>query len=562
MVKEVKSEISDSPSRKLGNQGSKAVAAGVLLSRISGLIRESLLRSLLGLTPAADAFAAALRIPNLLQNLLGEGSLSSSFIPVYSKLISEGKEKEAGKVAGSIAGLLIAVTSGLTLLAIFFAEPIAKILAPGFTSEKLDLTADLIRITTAGLGLLVLAAWCLGILNSHRRFFLSYVAPVVWNTAQIAALLIAITKNWEMDKAAKAAAFGLLVGGVLQFLFQLLGVLRLRTGIAISFTYKSFYVKEILKRFTPAILGRGVVQLSAYFDLILASMLATGAVAALMSAQVLYILPISLFALSIAAVELPEMSRDTSPHQIYNRLDSALRKICFFMLLTSAVYISIGEQIIRILFQWGSFDTDDTMVVAITLAAYSLGIPAIGAARVFQSTLYAKGDTKSPALAGSLRVVISLGVGLFLMFPLDRLFIMDGNLKQELDGMFGSWGPLTEDVRAFPQNPHLGALGLAFGSAIGSWVEMLFLSRKLKLFYNIDSKPLVTIKRLLPATTSALLLSFTLKFLISGLNTFITLVACLLIASITYCFVAYKSGIKETEVLLNYFRKISGNFKN
>ena len=134
------------------NSGAKKIGLGILLSRLSGLLRESLLRSVLGLGPAADAFTAALRIPNLLQNLLGEGALSSSFIPVYSKLLSEGKEKEAGKAAGAVASLLIAFTGGLTLIGIILARPIARILTPGFTSEKLDLTVDLIKITTAGIG--------------------------------------------------------------------------------------------------------------------------------------------------------------------------------------------------------------------------------------------------------------------------------------------------------------------------------------------------------------------------------------------------------------------------
>ena len=176
-------EPSKESSAIYGNSGAKKIGTGILLSRLAGLLRESLLRSVLGLGPAADAFTAALRIPNLLQNLLGEGSLSSSFIPVYSKLLSEGKEKEAGHTAGAVAGLLIAFTGALTLVGILIARPIAKLLTPGFSSEKLDLTADLIKITTAGIGFLVLAAWCLGVLNSHRKFFLSYVAPVILNAA-------------------------------------------------------------------------------------------------------------------------------------------------------------------------------------------------------------------------------------------------------------------------------------------------------------------------------------------------------------------------------------------
>ena len=165
--------------RPSGARASTAVAGGILLSRLTGLLRESLLRSVLALGPAADAFAAALRIPNLLQNLLGEGSLSASFIPVYSRLLGEGRREEAGRVAAAVAGLLTAVTGLLVVVAMVAARPLATMLAPGFDGRRLDLTVDLIRITTAGLGLLVLSAWCLGVLNSHGRFFLPYVSPVL-----------------------------------------------------------------------------------------------------------------------------------------------------------------------------------------------------------------------------------------------------------------------------------------------------------------------------------------------------------------------------------------------
>ena len=137
--------------RPSGARASTAVAGGILLSRLAGLLRESLLRSVLALGPAADAFAAALRIPNLLQNLLGEGSLSASFIPVYSRLLGEGRREEAGRVAAAVAGLLAAVAGLLVVVAMVAARPLTRVLAPGFDGQRLDLTVDLIRVTTAGL---------------------------------------------------------------------------------------------------------------------------------------------------------------------------------------------------------------------------------------------------------------------------------------------------------------------------------------------------------------------------------------------------------------------------
>ena len=554
-------EPSKESSAIYGNSGAKKIGTGILLSRLAGLLRESLLRSVLGLGPAADAFTAALRIPNLLQNLLGEGSLSSSFIPVYSKLLSEGKEKEAGHTAGAVAGLLIAFTGALTLVGILIARPIAKLLTPGFSSEKLDLTADLIKITTAGIGFLVLAAWCLGVLNSHRKFFLSYVAPVIWNAAQIVILFIAIGKDWDPVKAARAAAWGLFIGGVIQLLFQFFGVSRLRTKIGFSFSWKNEHVREIIRRFNPTILGRGVVQISAYFDLVLASLLVTGAVAALMSAQVLYILPISLFAMSIAAAELPEMSRNTDSQQLGNRLNQGMKQTSFLMLLTSVIYMTIGDQIIGVIFQWGSFDRDDSIAVAATLAAYSLGIPAIGISRIYQSALYANGDTKTPAFSATLRVIISLIIGLLLMFPLDRLFISNSALEKVPGSIVGDWGPLSQSLRSLPENPHLGAVGLAVGSAIAAWVEMVFLARKTNKKVTPESSPYSPMVKLLPATFSALMISIIARWLLSDANAVINCLVCIPAATLAYIAVSSKNGVQESVVLLEGLKRKLQNFK-
>ena len=554
-------EPSKESSAIYGNSGAKKIGTGILLSRLAGLLRESLLRSVLGLGPAADAFTAALRIPNLLQNLLGEGSLSSSFIPVYSKLLSEGKEKEAGHTAGAVAGLLIAFTGALTLVGILIARPIAKLLTPGFSSEKLDLTADLIKITTAGIGFLVLAAWCLGVLNSHRKFFLSYVAPVIWNAAQIVILFIAIGKDWDPVKAARAAAWGLFIGGVIQLLFQFFGVSRLRTKICFSFSWKNEHVKEIIRRFNPTILGRGVVQISAYFDLVLASLLVTGAVAALMSAQVLYILPISLFAMSIAAAELPEMSRNTDSQHLSNRLNQGIKQTSFLMLFTSVIYMTIGDQIIGVIVQWGSVDRDDSMAVAATLAAYSLGIPAIGISRIYQSALYANGDTKTPAFSATLRVIISLIIGLLLMFPLDRLFISNSALEKVPGSIVGDWGPLSQSLRSLPESPHLGAVGLAVGSAIAAWAEMVFLARKTNKKVTPESSPYSPMVKLLPATFSALMISIIARWLLSDANAVINCLVCIPAATLAYIAVSSKNGVQESVVLLEGLKRKLQNFK-
>src|SRR3954451_17011050 len=165
------------------------VAAGILLSRLAGLVRERVFAHYLGNSDAAGAFKAALRIPNFLQNLFGEGVLSASFIPVYSRLLAEKDEEAAGRVAGSIAALLALVVSIIVLIGVIDTPYFIDVIAWGYVGEARELTIRIARVLFPGAGLLVLSAWCLGILNSHRKFFLSYSAPVIWSAAMIVSLL-------------------------------------------------------------------------------------------------------------------------------------------------------------------------------------------------------------------------------------------------------------------------------------------------------------------------------------------------------------------------------------
>jgi putative peptidoglycan lipid II flippase len=283
------------------------VAAGILLSRLAGLVRDRVFAHYLGNTDAADAFRAAFRIPNVLQNLFGEGVLSASFIPVYANLLAQGKREEADRVASAIFWLLALVMSGLVLVGVLATPWLIDAIAPGFSGAKRDLTVRLVRILFPGAALLALSAWCLGILNSHRRFFLSYAAPVVWNAAIIAALI-----GWggrlNLFPLTFAVAWGAVAGSALQFAIQLPPVIRLMRSHRLWLGRGSADVRMVVRNFLPAFVSRGVVQISAYIDTMIASFLSTGALAGLSYAQTLYMLPISLFGMSVSAAELPEMS--------------------------------------------------------------------------------------------------------------------------------------------------------------------------------------------------------------------------------------------------------------
>src|SRR5450755_1993564 len=206
--------------RERSGRAATLVATGILLSRIAGLVRQHFLARYLGLSDAADAFNAAFRIPNFLQNLFGEGVLSASFIPVYARLRANGDDEEAARVAGAVLSLLAVATSVLVLVGIAATPVLIALIAPGFAGAKRELTITLVRILFPGAGLLVLSAWCLGVLNSHRRFLISYTAPVIWNAAMIGTLW-AFGRHYALYPLSEILAWGSVVGSALQVGVQL-----------------------------------------------------------------------------------------------------------------------------------------------------------------------------------------------------------------------------------------------------------------------------------------------------------------------------------------------------
>lgn len=500
---------------------SSLVAAGIGLSRLSGLVRDAVLAYFLGANLGADAFRAALRIPNFLQNLLGEGVLSASFIPTYSRLLEEEREEDAGRVAGAVLGLLIALTGVLVLLGVVFARPLTVVLTPGFVGDRLELTVTLVRIMFPGVGLLVISAWCLGVLNSHRRFFLSYLAPVMWN-AGILAVLIALGASAVLDPAV-AAGWGVVLGGALQVAVQVPTVRRLLRGtLRISLDTRSRAVRQVLRAFWPIVLGRGVVQIAALLDLVVASLLATGAVAVLAYAQSLYLLPVALFGMSVAAAELPTLSRlgPDARTDLEHRLDDGLARSAFFVVGATVGFLLLGGPIVALLYGRGEFDVATTAQVGAVLAVFSLAmLPATGS-RLLQSLLYAVDDARTPAVIAVVRVTVGLAVGVPLMLSLDRLAIDLGapfGVRLAEGATLGRLVPVAPELREAANNQfRLGAVGLAAGEVVGAWLEYVLLRRavsKRGLRARLGGG---TLWRLLPAALAAMLVVLAGRRVVDG----------------------------------------------
>ncbi len=473
--------------------GANKAAAGIVISRAFGLVREALIGATLGVTPAADAFRTAMKVPNIVQNLLGEGSLSASFVPVYARLVEERNEVEARRVAGGILGLLTVAITGIVALMVVAAGPIISITAPGLTPETHEQAVWLTRITAPGIGLLGISAWCLGILNAHREYFISYVAPALWNVAQITVLsgvVIAAAMFGSDPSPARIStllAIAVGIGSVLQLGVQIPRVRQLTHGVTPHLN-RGGQVAVVLKRFVPAVGARGVVQLSSYIDLTLASFLATSSIAALALVMPLYLLPISLFGFAIATTELTEMSRQADrATTVADRLEVGLRKIVLPAGLVFAVFTAAARPVIATMYQWLSqvvdkapLSDDQVDVMAMVLFVFALALPATMASRVTQNALYALGDVRRPAQIAVVRLVVLVVVTVLVMFQADRLVTSAGSISGWSDLPAGLWDPLATEVREDRSVARLGSVGIAVGAAVAAFAEWFLLRRALE----------------------------------------------------------------------------------
>jgi putative peptidoglycan lipid II flippase len=542
--------------------GAVMVFAGILLSRIMGLVREAAFARYFGVGPIQDVLTAAFRVPNVLQNLLGEGVLSASFIPIYSRLLVEGKEKEAGRFAGAIFGLMFAMAAGIALLGNVLARPIVFILAPGFhgdaagvaagtaTVDRFALTVTGVRILFPMTGFLVLSVWALAILNSHRKFFLPYFAPVLWNAAMIGVLIFAgrhltVGSQGLKDTAVqidlfRAVCWGGVLGGLLQFLIQLPGVLRVLKGFQLSFSTRVPGVREALSAWWPAVAGRGVVQLAGYIDLFLASLLFTGAASADRFAQMFYLLPIGLFGVSVAASELPELSRlraeEGAGEAMLARVRRALRYVAFLNVPTVIGYFAFGYLVIG-LYRRGLFGAGANWLVYLVLCGYSTGILATTTSRLLQNTFYALGDTRSPARIAALRVGTSVLMALPLMYLFDRV-------------------PLSALVGPLPGAPlFLGSVGLSLASGFGAWMELYQLRRALRRRLPDFELPWREDARMVLIALGAALPAAVVWWLLPPLSMIFRAAVVLGLYGLTYLLICRQAGVEEVESFVSGLRR-------
>lgn len=503
------------------------VGAGILISRIVGLVRQRIFAHYFGTSIEGDAFSAAFRIPNFLQNVFGEGALSASFIPVYAKLLAQEDEEHAGRVANAVFGILALVTSVIVLLGVLTTPYIVTGIAAGFDEERRELTITLVRIFFPGAGLLVLSAWCLGVLNSHHKFFISYTAPVAWNAAIIFSLIF-FGNRVDLAHLAEMTAWGSVVGSALQFGVQLPMVLRLIHHFRPALALASDDVRQVLRSFFPVFISRGVVQISAFVDAFLASFLGQGAVVALTYAQSLYTLPVSLFGMSVSAAELPAMSKSLGAAEVVaqalrQRLDQGLQRISFFIVPSAMAFLALGDVITAVLYQTGKFTRADSIYVWTILAGSAVGLLASTLGRLYSSTYYALQDTKTPLLFAVVRVALTTVLGYLFSIPLPRYLGVD---------------------------PRLGVAGLTISSGIAGWVEFVLLRRSLNRRIGRTGLSLTYAAKLWIGATAGAAVGWGLKLLVFNWHPIPLAIVVLGGYGTTYFAVGYLFGVTQVKLII------------
>jgi putative peptidoglycan lipid II flippase len=499
--------LTKSVGQRAAGKGAFLVGLGVFASRIFGLIRARVIAHYFGLGAVNDAVTAAFRIPNVLQNLFGDQALSASFIPVYASLLAK-DEGDADRLAGAVASLLALVIAVLVLVGVLAAPVLIPVIAPGFTGARRELTVALVRVLFPGIGLLVLSAWCLGVLNSHHRFLLSYSAPIVWNVAMIATLLVygrSYGTSEALPRLAELLAWGAVAGSALQFAVQLPTVFKVAPGLRFAIDLASEHVRTVVRNFVPVFVSRGIVQLSNYIDQIIATWLPIGGPSAIQNATLLSTLPVSLFGMAVSAAELPAMSRLTGNDEekfahLRLRLDSGLRQIAFFVVPSAVAFLAFGDVVAAALFQTGRFQHGDTVYVWQILAGSAVGLLASTLGRLYSSTFYALRDTRTPLNYALVRVATTTALGYFCALPLPRMLGV---------------------------NPAWGAAGLTASAGVAGWIEMLMLRRTMNARIGKTGLPASFVVRLWASAIAGAAVAWGLKLTLPRLHPILSAVVIL-----------------------------------
>ncbi len=391
-----------------------------MMSRVLGLVRDILFARFLGAGDSADAFFLAFKIPNFLRRLFAEGAFSQAFVPVLSEYRERGSLAAVRHLIDHVAGCLGLSLLGLTVLVVIASPVFTAIFGLGFllqSPEKFALTTDLLRITFPYLLLISLTGLAGAILNSYDQFAVPSITPVFLN---IVLIISAAVVSPMLQQPVYALAWGVLIAGAVQLLFQVPFLLRLGLLPHPKVDWQDESVKKVLRLMAPAMFGVSVSQINLLLDSMIATQLPNGSVSWLFFSDRLTELPLGVFGVGIATVILPSLSRQhTRGDDGYSQtMGWALRMVLLIAVPASCALVILAEPLLFTLFQYGEFKADDIYMASYSLKAYALGLIAFMLIKVLASGYYSRQDTKTPVKIGITAMVVNMLLNLLFVVPL------------------------------------------------------------------------------------------------------------------------------------------------
>lgn len=394
------------------------VGGWTFISRVAGLIRDIFTTNLLGASFFHDIFVVVLKIPNVFRKLFAEGAFSQAFIPIYSEYIGRKDDKGSQDFLNALFGILLSALFIFTALALLFAPIFILIFAPGFyfDIQKQDLAVSLLRIMFPYLALISLVAFAAGIQNSHNKFSIPAITPLIFNLSLIGSAWLVAPK---IDIPVMALAWGVLLAGFLQLLFQIAPLATIKKIPIPKIDFQNPGVKKFFILILPAIVAGGIAQINLLIDTIFASLLITGSPTWLYVSDRLIQFPMGIFAIAIGTVLLPSLSKAYAQKEIQaytEQLEHAF-KLVFFLAIPSLIgLVLFASPLLATIFQRGAFLWSDVQQASLSLIAFSFGLPFFMAMKVLVPAFFSRQNTKTPMLIAFLSLLINVCLNYLLAF--------------------------------------------------------------------------------------------------------------------------------------------------
>ena len=408
------SEKSPSAGRQIARAAGSVMVA-LIVSQLTGLVRQLLVANAFGTSTEMDAFNAANRVAETLFNLVAGGALGSAFIPTFTGLLAKEKREQAWQLASAVGNWVFLILSGLSLLIAVFARPVVRhILAPGFAADPAQeaLTVHLVRLMLPSATLFGLSGLVMGILNSHQVFFIPALTPSMYQIGMIFGVFV-LAPRMGID----GLAWGVVFGAAAHLLLQIPALLKQGGRYRLIFGVKLAPVREVIRLMGPRLLGVAVVQLNFWINIRLASQMSDGSVAGVTFAFMLMLMPQAAIAQSIATAAMPtlaaQFARDALD-EVRTSLASSLRGVLLLSIPASLGLILLRRPIIALLYQHGEFTARSTDLVAWALLWYAAGLVGHSVMEVLARAFYALHDTRTPVLVGA--TAMSLNVAFSFAF--------------------------------------------------------------------------------------------------------------------------------------------------